>query len=950
MNNKKRFLTSLTDMISKKMVSILALIAILLSLYQLPVMAETADNASTYANGGAVPFENETVPVYEASEEISAYSNLPERINLSTSKYFPPIRHQEGNSCTAWATTYYQFTYEVARLNNWDAKQDASKVFSPKYVWNYLNEGEDKGIGFESTYEFLKSQGSLRWTEFPQNNIGLDWYTGSNETETINALRRALKTRVVEYADHVFADIIKEPTSITGNKDAQLTIMKQLLSEGHVLCMATDCNVATVKNNKILSNGEKGIIAGERNPREGHALTIVGYDDTIYYDLNQNGSIEDFEKGAFLIANSWGTDPATHNNGYIWVMYDALNKSSNAPNLNASDRCNFIRFCQIWYINVKNYNPKRMAEVTVEQKYRSEVSVILSANDRLGNPVFHNNTFLYGIGGEKSFDGGNNGYQTRTFVFDYATIEDGEQMDWPNKICWVIVADNTSGGAANTIVKKVRWVDENGNILKTLTPQMTLDGDYALYYYGIPAKSISLNKSSSTLYKGESEQLTATVLPENATDKTVKWTSSDRKVVKVDSSGLVTYVGPGTATITATTSDGSNLSASCTYQITDDYYEAFQKAWKVTMHSKTPGSINQANDVDCFKFTPAATGEYLIATTGEGDTVGSLYNSGYTLLKEDDDSGSGYNFAMKYTLEANKTYYIKIKGYSTKMGDYALNISKDLYGASLADNNQDARRVQMQVEAATALTTLKLKIGSHTYTLNRPESGDLNITNSDGTRFKVTFKENNNGLSTIWNIEARIPATQSGTDTVSFDFSEGGLTVKSPDITGLIAYDSAIITGVEASKADSLQRLLTTMQQNGYTLTVRNFDNTLVNVTSTTKAATGMKIFRKNVNGMITNIYYVVVFGDVEGGSANPGDGSITATDSLEVQKSVVGSAELVVLAALAADTNHDGAVTAEDALLIQKNIVGSEMINQNYEIISIPDDCYYLDPVTFAD
>ena len=53
-------------------------------------------------------------------------SSLPSSVNLSTSNYFPPIRSQQGGSCAAWATTYYQFTYEAARLNNWDAKHNNS--------------------------------------------------------------------------------------------------------------------------------------------------------------------------------------------------------------------------------------------------------------------------------------------------------------------------------------------------------------------------------------------------------------------------------------------------------------------------------------------------------------------------------------------------------------------------------------------------------------------------------------------------------------------------------------------------------------------------------------------------------------------------------------------------------------------------------------------------------
>ena len=77
---------------------------------------------------------------------------------------------------------------------------------------------------------------------------------------------------------------------------------------------------------------------------------------------------------------------------------------------------------------------------------------------------------------------------------------------------------------------------------------------------------LSLDVTSQELSVGESFTLTATVLPDNATDKTLTWTSSDPSVASVNG-GVVTAVAPGTAVITATTTDGSNLSATCTVTV-----------------------------------------------------------------------------------------------------------------------------------------------------------------------------------------------------------------------------------------------------------------------------------------------------------------------------------------------------------------------------------------------
>lgn len=67
----------------------------------------------------------------------------------------------------------------------------------------------------------------------------------------------------------------------------------------------------------------------------------------------------------------------------------------------------------------------------------------------------------------------------------------------------------------------------------------------------IPVSSVTINKTELELFEGETESLVATVLPNNATDKKVSWSSSDTAIATVDDSGLVTAVGMGSATITA---------------------------------------------------------------------------------------------------------------------------------------------------------------------------------------------------------------------------------------------------------------------------------------------------------------------------------------------------------------------------------------------------------------
>ena len=81
--------------------------------------------------------------------------------------------------------------------------------------------------------------------------------------------------------------------------------------------------------------------------------------------------------------------------------------------------------------------------------------------------------------------------------------------------------------------------------------------------------SITLNKKTLSLDVPETYQLTATITPADASNKVLTWTSSNEAAATVDQNGLVTAVGNGTAVITATATDGTGISASCTVTVVD---------------------------------------------------------------------------------------------------------------------------------------------------------------------------------------------------------------------------------------------------------------------------------------------------------------------------------------------------------------------------------------------
>lgn len=83
----------------------------------------------------------------------------------------------------------------------------------------------------------------------------------------------------------------------------------------------------------------------------------------------------------------------------------------------------------------------------------------------------------------------------------------------------------------------------------------------------VPVASVTVAPTTKSLVVAATQQLTPTVLPANATNKAVTYTSSDATKATVSASGLITAVAAGTATITAKTTDG-NKTATCVVTVT----------------------------------------------------------------------------------------------------------------------------------------------------------------------------------------------------------------------------------------------------------------------------------------------------------------------------------------------------------------------------------------------
>ena len=160
---------------------------------------------------------------------------------------------------------------------------------------------------------------------------------------------------------------------------------------------------------------------------------------------------------------------------------------------------------------------------------------------------------------------------------------------------------------------------------------------------------ISLDHPSATIKEGETLTLVATVTPDNAANKTVKWSTSSETVATVDNNGKVTGIKAGSATITATTEDGGKK-ATCA----------------LTVEANLAPSVTVGAD-HISAISVVLSGNANLGTSAASDLkVGFQYSKSAGILPSNsstvdaDDADANYNYTKALTgLEPATTYYFR---------------------------------------------------------------------------------------------------------------------------------------------------------------------------------------------------------------------------------------------------------------------------------------------------
>lgn len=234
------------------------------------------------------------------------------------------------------------------------------------------------------------------------------------------------------------------------------------------------------------------------------------------------------------------------------------------------------------------------------------------------------------------------------------------------------VVSVTSDGAITALKEgsaKVQVSNGDGKISETV--DVTVVAEY------IAVENIKIESSPFSVTVNKKIQLKTTIMPEQATNKAVKWTSKDSSIASVDDRGEVTALKEGSTEITVTTVDGNkSYVAKITVIEEDDYGDTLQEAEKIEIGKTYTGRIDYDTDKDFFVVDIPADTQFVLASSKKLDgqirqtTATELWNA--TLAMYQDDTGY-YYMTRGETTRQNLRFWLSGKEgdeYSFKLVEY----------------------------------------------------------------------------------------------------------------------------------------------------------------------------------------------------------------------------------------------------------------------------------------
>ena len=289
----------------------------------------------------------------------------PSYVNNAENIYFPPVFNQDGGSCGSASRIGYMFTYEMNALRGADASKEANQ-YPTHFTWLLTNSNSGKeGMAVANGIPNRPTYGGRTYSAYfgdqieTQDNYGWmqgywRWYQAMNNRITKNA----------NFPNNVNTEEGREAVkNWIWNHNGDTDFKAGGICGIGVASAATQGSIPSTP-----ANAEAGVVGMKYVTTWGssvdHALTIVGYDDRIEFDLNNNGvygETSNDEVGAWIIVNSWGNTWA--NKGFIYCPYKYGCPVGTSGNYWTPET----------YYARKNYTPLRTIKVKMDYSKRSEL-------------------------------------------------------------------------------------------------------------------------------------------------------------------------------------------------------------------------------------------------------------------------------------------------------------------------------------------------------------------------------------------------------------------------------------------------------------------------------------------------------------------------------------------------------------------------------------------------
>ncbi len=309
-------------------------------------------------------------------KSIAAGNVRPDHLNNALKPSFPPIINQSGGSCGAASSIYYQFTNQINTARFVAADNDEHR-YATHFPWMLNTNGTDgtgydrlgRDVGIASCAVYGGTTYSRIYGRSGQDDQDDDcgWMQG------YDSWYATMHNRIVSGNSFPFNCGTEEGRELVKNY-LWNRCGDESYASGGICGIGVAAGPFSANIPKTAANDAAGVTGmkyiTDWNETYNHAMTIVGYDDRLEFDLDGNGVIGealnadgDCEVGAWIIANSWGD--GWENNGFIYCPYERSNSVKGWPKENS--------FTPGYYDVLRDYRPLRTIKVKMEYSHRSEI-------------------------------------------------------------------------------------------------------------------------------------------------------------------------------------------------------------------------------------------------------------------------------------------------------------------------------------------------------------------------------------------------------------------------------------------------------------------------------------------------------------------------------------------------------------------------------------------------